>query len=73
MEFEAITMFPFNQKSEGSSTDKDSDEESFSVHPNVRCDTTAATFLDIAVLRCLFILHWHEEGIYWCLHYMYNR
>lgn len=62
------------QRSEGSSTDKDSDDESgSSTHKNIRCDTTAATFLDVAVLRCLFILHWQEEGVYWCLHYIYNR
>ncbi|XP_071051603.1 protein unc-80 homolog isoform X3 [Onthophagus taurus] len=36
-------------------------------------DISAATFLDVAVLRCLFITHWQEEGIYWGLHYMYNR
>lgn len=36
-------------------------------------DVAAATFLDIAVLRCLFIKHWQEEGVYWALHYMYNR
>lgn len=27
----------------------------------------------MAVLRCLFITHWQEEGVYWALHYMYNR
>lgn len=36
-------------------------------------DISAATFLDVAVLRCLFITHWQEEGVYWALHYMYNR
>ncbi|KAL3277360.1 hypothetical protein HHI36_012710 [Cryptolaemus montrouzieri] len=36
-------------------------------------DVSAATFLDVAVLRCLFITLWQEEGIYWALHYMYNR
>lgn len=36
-------------------------------------DASAATFLDVAVLRCLFITHWQEEGVYWALHYMYNR
>ncbi|KAG5895326.1 hypothetical protein JTB14_000598 [Gonioctena quinquepunctata] len=36
-------------------------------------DISAATFLDVAVLRCLFITHWQEEGLYWALHYMYNR
>ncbi|KAF5273419.1 hypothetical protein FQA39_LY07436 [Lamprigera yunnana] len=36
-------------------------------------DSSSATFLDVAVLRCLFVSHWQEEGIYWALHYMYNR
>ncbi|XP_031332358.1 protein unc-80 homolog isoform X3 [Photinus pyralis] len=36
-------------------------------------DLSSATFLDVAVLRCLFISHWQEEGIYWALHYLYNR
>lgn len=59
-----------------SMSDKDSDEneeESVKSHESARYDATAATYLDIAVLRCLFILHWQEEGVYWCLHYIYNR
>ncbi|XP_045467085.1 protein unc-80 homolog isoform X2 [Harmonia axyridis] len=36
-------------------------------------DICAATFLDVAVLRCLFITLWQEEGIYWALHFLYNR
>ncbi|KAG5670542.1 hypothetical protein PVAND_000797 [Polypedilum vanderplanki] len=36
-------------------------------------DISAATFLDVAVLRCLFVSHWQEEGIFWGLHYLYNR
>lgn len=40
---------------------------------SVRVDVSAATFLDVAVLRCLFISHWQEEGIFWSLQYMYNR
>lgn len=63
----------FLQKSEGSSTDRDSDDESKSSRQHTRFDTVAATFLDVGVLRCLFILHWQEEGVYWCLHYIYNR
>lgn len=39
-------------------------------HPG---EVSSATFLDVAVLRCLFISHWQEEGVYWALHYMYNR
>ncbi|XP_067617924.1 protein unc-80 homolog isoform X6 [Eurosta solidaginis] len=40
---------------------------------SVRVDVSAATFLDVAVLRCLFISHWQEEGIFWSLQYLYNR
>lgn len=40
---------------------------------SVHVDVSAATFLDVAVLRCLFISHWQEEGIFWSLQYMYNR
>lgn len=39
----------------------------------IKVDVFAATFLDVAVLRCLFVEHWQEDGVYWCLHYMYNR
>ncbi|XP_050528266.1 protein unc-80 homolog isoform X3 [Daktulosphaira vitifoliae] len=42
-------------------------EESLSV------DLYAATFLDVAVLRCLFVPQWCEEGVYWCLQYLYHR
>ncbi|XP_069357295.1 protein unc-80 homolog isoform X3 [Maniola hyperantus] len=34
---------------------------------------SAATFLDVATLRCLFASQWQEEGVYWALHYLYNR
>ncbi|KAI5631670.1 cation channel complex component UNC80 domain-containing protein [Phthorimaea operculella] len=34
---------------------------------------SAATFLDVATLRCLFTSTWQEEGVYWALHYLYNR
>lgn len=40
---------------------------------SVKADVSAATFLDVAVMRCLFISHWQEEGIFWSLQYMYNR
>lgn len=73
-------MFSFS-----SSTDKDSvdsskipstelphKDEPLKCPPQVH-DITGATFLDVAVLRCLFVTHWQEEGIYWALHYMYNR
>ncbi|KAJ8947309.1 hypothetical protein NQ318_004561 [Aromia moschata] len=68
-----------------SSTDKDSldsgkvtpgealQKEDSSKSGSPTTDISAATFLDVGVLRCLFITHWQEEGIYWALHYMYNR
>lgn len=40
---------------------------------SAKADVSAATFLDVAVLRCLFISHWQEEGIFWSLQYLYNR
>lgn len=36
-------------------------------------DVTTATYLDVAVLRCLFISQWLEEGIFWALKYLYQR
>lgn len=38
-----------------------------------RMDLSAATFLDVAVLRCLFIPQWQEEGVFWALQYLYHR
>lgn len=76
-----------HQSKMSSSTEKDS-EHNGSIHvgadddgtANVADDTAAAkvdlfaaTFLDVAVLRCLFVEHWQEDGVYWCLHYMNNR
>lgn len=70
-----------------SSTEKDS-EHNGSIHVGTdddgnggatadesaaKVDLFAATFLDVAVLRCLFVENWQEEGVYWCLHYMNNR
>ncbi|CAH1139308.1 unnamed protein product [Phyllotreta striolata] len=68
----------------GSSTDKDSLDSS--KVPSTEAQgkdefgrampvqkSSAATFLDVAVLRCLFITLWQEEGIYWALLFLFNR
>lgn len=55
------------------STEKDSMDESYKSQHHSKYDVCAATFLDVAVLRCLFISHWQEDGVYWCLHYLYSR
>lgn len=36
-------------------------------------DVRAATFLDVATLRCLFVTQWQEEGIFWALQFLYYR
>lgn len=36
-------------------------------------DILSASFLDVAVLRCLFCLSWQEDGIYWALRYIHKR
>ncbi|XP_036354476.1 protein unc-80 homolog isoform X2 [Octopus sinensis] len=36
-------------------------------------DVLSACYFDIAVLRCLFCLHWPEDGIYWALKYIHRR
>lgn len=51
---------------------KGSHKTLFANHSNYT-NISSATFLDVAVLRCLFISHWQEEGVYWALHFMYNR
>ncbi|EFN65650.1 Uncharacterized protein KIAA1843 [Camponotus floridanus] len=39
----------------------------------VDSDVRAATFLDVATLRCLFVSQWQEEGIFWALQFLYYR
>ncbi|XP_066978451.1 protein unc-80 homolog isoform X1 [Macrobrachium rosenbergii] len=41
--------------------------------PSSLTDPTLATFLDVAVLRCLFVPQWMEEGVYWALNFIYRR
>lgn len=36
-------------------------------------DILSASYLDVAVLRCLFCLSWQEDGIYWALRYIHKR
>lgn len=36
-------------------------------------DPSMATYLDIAVLRCLFASQWLEEGILWSLIFLRKR
>ncbi|XP_022101911.1 protein unc-80 homolog isoform X3 [Acanthaster planci] len=36
-------------------------------------DVFSATYFDVAVMRCLFIPHWAEEGVQWALMYLLSR
>ncbi|XP_050101355.1 protein unc-80 homolog isoform X2 [Anopheles aquasalis] len=73
-DFDKIDTYSKDSKPKTSSS---TERESFDTDPKLsqghKCDVVAATFLDVAVLRCLFISHWQEEGVYWSLHYLYNR
>ena len=40
---------------------------------NSESENALATFFDIAVLRCLFISHWPEDGVYWALTFFHKR
>ncbi|XP_072929178.1 protein unc-80 homolog [Epargyreus clarus] len=78
---------PLPQITKMSSSDKESLTDSGGGGPGLKSTPTstekapsakqvhvsAATFLDVATLRCLFTTQWQEEGVYWALHYLYNR
>lgn len=36
-------------------------------------DPQEATYMDVAVIRCLLIKHWAENGVYWAIKYLLNR
>jgi len=46
---------------------------SFLTEESIAVDLNAATFLDVAVIRCLFVPQWCEEGVFWALQFLYHR
>lgn len=60
----------YNQEKKQSSTEEEQNKTTQIV---LKYDVNAATFMDVGVLRCLFMAHWQEEGVYWSLHYFNNR
>ena len=36
-------------------------------------DVSAATLFDVAVLRCLHVPPWNEDGLFWAVSYFYHR
>lgn len=57
------------QNATGDATATDYTAGSTAIDLNVR----AATFLDVATLRCLFVPQWQEEGVFWALQFLYYR
>ncbi|CAH1391399.1 unnamed protein product [Nezara viridula] len=49
------------------------DKESMASRAAAVESSPAATLLDVAVMRCLFISQWPEEGVYWALQFLYHR
>ncbi|XP_038122393.1 protein unc-80 homolog isoform X5 [Culex quinquefasciatus] len=75
-DFDRIDTFSKGEDSKPK-TSSSTERESLDTDPKspqcTKGDVAAATFLDVAVLRCLFISHWQEDGVYWSLHYLNNR
>ena len=38
-----------------------------------RWENCLATHFDVAVIRCLFVAKWSEEGIFWAITYLHRR
>ena len=36
-------------------------------------ENALATYMDVAVMRCLFISHWSEDGVFWALMFLNRR
>ena len=36
-------------------------------------ENALATYFDVAVIRCLFISHWSEDGVFWALMFLTRR
>ena len=41
--------------------------------PPAPTDPHDANYLDVAVIRCLLIRNWAEEGVFWAVRYLLNR
>ncbi|XP_067205239.1 protein unc-80 homolog isoform X2 [Linepithema humile] len=57
------------QRQSGDATATEHTTGSIAIDPDIR----AATFLDVATLRCLFVTQWQEEGVFWALQFLYHR
>jgi hypothetical protein len=58
---------------ESVSPTKTTEKKQIEVKPKALADASMATYLDVAVLRCLFTSQWLEGGIEWALNFLLNR
>lgn len=48
-------------------------KKKYSYNENTLAEPSLATYLDVAVVRCLFTPQWMEEGIEWALNFLLRR
>jgi len=69
----SLIIFAFRNSKKKMSDSSNYKSSSFLTEESVTMDLNAATFLDVAVMRCLFVPQWCEEGVYWALQFLYHR
>lgn len=48
-------------------------KKKYTYNENILAEPSLATYLDVAVVRCLFTPQWMEEGIEWALNFLLRR
>lgn len=71
-------MFFFLRFSEEKSPEPNQPENKLSAPSGVpgvpsESENALATYMDVAVMRCLFISHWSEDGVFWALMFLNRR
>uniref|UniRef100_A0A915PNH9 Uncharacterized protein n=1 Tax=Setaria digitata TaxID=48799 RepID=A0A915PNH9_9BILA len=52
---------------------EDTSQESDPIQQQTLADPQEATYMDVAVIRCLLIKHWAEDGVFWAIKYLLHR
>ena len=71
-------FFVFLRSSEEKSPEPNQPENKLSAPSGVpgvpsESENALATYMDVAVMRCLFISHWSEDGVFWALMFLNRR
>lgn len=64
---------PSPSKSQGELAARPAPKADDGVKKEALTDICMATYLDVSVMRCLFISQWLEEGVHWALQFLLNR